>query len=67
MNRRRGTNDTFLGHSGQMAVMAELLFRKCNVSKPDVDVGTDVFAFQDDREDVARIQVKTAQAKQYKK
>ncbi len=57
---------TYTGHSGQMAVMAELLFRECNVSIPDVDAGTDVFAFLDDREEVARIQVKTAQGTRYK-
>jgi hypothetical protein len=57
----------YTGHSGQMAVMAELLFRQCNVAVPDVDYGTDVFAFRDDREDVARVQVKTAQGKRYVK
>lgn len=57
---------TYTGHSGQMAVMAELLFLECNVAIPDVDVGTDVFAFLDDREEVARIQVKTARGKRYK-
>ena len=46
-----------------MAVMGELLHRKCNAAIPLVDVGTDVFAFRDDREEVARIQVKTATAK----
>jgi hypothetical protein len=43
-----------------MAVMGERLHRKCKVAIPYVDVGTDVFAFRDDREDVARILVKTA-------
>jgi hypothetical protein len=56
----------FTGGSGQMAVMGELLHRKCNAAIPHVDVGTDVFAFRDDREDVARIQVKTAPGKPYK-
>ncbi len=56
----------YTGYSGQMAVMAELLFRKCNAAIPVIDVGTDVFAFRDDREDVARIQVKAAQGKPYK-
>ena len=50
---------TFTGSSGQMAVMGELLHRKSNAAIPLVDVGTDVFAFRDDREEVARIQVKT--------
>src|SRR5690242_11774010 len=57
---------TFTGGSGQMAVMGELLHRKCNAAIPHVDVGTDVFAFQDDREEVARIQVKTARGVRYK-
>jgi hypothetical protein len=57
---------TFTGGSDQVAVMAELLHRKCNAAVPHVDVGTDVFAFRDDREHVARIQVKTAPAKLYK-
>ena len=34
---------------------------------PVVDVGTDVFAFREDREDVAPIQVKSGQAEAYKK
>jgi hypothetical protein len=50
-----------------MAVMAELLFRKCNAAIPVLDVGMDVFAFRDDREDVARIQVKAAQGKSFKR
>jgi hypothetical protein len=58
---------SFTGGSGQMAVMGELLHRKCNAAIPHVDVGTDVFAFRDDREEVARIQVKTAQGVPYKK
>jgi hypothetical protein len=56
----------FTGGSGQMAVISELLHRKCNAAIPHIDVGTDVFAFRDDREDVARIQVKTAPGKRYK-
>ena len=46
--------------------MGELLHLKCNAAIPVVDVGTDVFAFQDDREEVARIQVKTASGKLHK-
>ncbi|MGH7172129.1 MAG: hypothetical protein ACRELG_17785 [Gemmataceae bacterium] len=56
----------FTGGSGQMAVMGELLHRKCNAAIPHVDVGMDVFAFRDDRKEIARIQVKTAPAKRYK-
>jgi len=55
------------GYSGQMAVMSELLFRKCNAATPVIDVGLDVFAFRDDREEVARIQVKSAQGTPYKR
>jgi hypothetical protein len=58
---------TFSGASGQMAVMGELLHRHCNVAIPHADVGTDVFAFRDDREEVARIQVKTAPGVSYRK
>ena len=66
-NARRGTADTYTGRSGQRAVMAELLIRQCNVAIPEVDTGEDVFAFRDDRPEVARIQVKTAQTKGYKR
>jgi hypothetical protein len=58
---------TFTGSSGQMAVIGELLHRKCNAAIPLIDVGTDVFALRDDREEVARIQVKTAQGQRYRK
>jgi hypothetical protein len=58
---------TFSGASGQMAVMGELLHRKCNAAIPHVDVGTDVFAFRDDREEIARIQVKAAPRHRYKR
>jgi hypothetical protein len=47
--------------------MSEVLDRECNAAIPEVDVGQDVFAFRDDREEVARIQVKTARAEPYKK
>jgi hypothetical protein len=59
--------EAFTGGSGQMAVISELLHRKCNAAIPLIDIGTDVFAFQDDRAEVARIQVKTASGKPYKK
>jgi hypothetical protein len=51
---------TYTGRSGQMAVMAELLDLGCNVAIPEVDVGRDLFAFQDEEEGVTHIQVKTA-------
>jgi hypothetical protein len=50
----------YTGRSGQLAVMAELLDRGCNVAVPEVDVGRDVFAFQDEQAWVTQIQVKTA-------
>jgi hypothetical protein len=59
------TQRNYTGYSGQMAVMAELLFRGCNAAVPVIDVGMDVFAFRDDREQIARIQVKAAQGTPY--
>lgn len=56
--RQRGTDDSFTGRAAQLAVMAELLRLRCNAAIPEVDLGTDVFAFKDDREEVVRIQVK---------
>ena len=56
--RQRGTEDSFIGRAAQMAVMAELLQLHCNVAIPEVDLGTDVFVFKDDREEVVRLQVK---------
>jgi hypothetical protein len=50
----------YTGRSGQLAVMAELLDRGCNVALPEVDVGRDLFAFQDEEAGVTHIQVKTA-------
>lgn len=63
----KGSKEAFTGGSGQMAVMGELLHRECNAALPIIDIGMDVFAFRDDREEVARIQDKTATAKRYKK
>lgn len=57
---------TYTGHSGQLAVMAELLARQCNVAVPEVDWGTDLFAFVDERELILRLQVKAAHGKPYK-
>lgn len=52
----------YIGRSGQMAVMAELLFRGYNVAIPEVDVGDDIFVVKDSNGEYARIQVKTALA-----
>jgi hypothetical protein len=54
----RGTEDSFIGRAAQLAVMAELMRRLCNAAIPEIDLGTDVFAFKDDRAEVVRIQVK---------
>jgi hypothetical protein len=56
--RQRGTDDSFTGRAAQLAVMAELLRLRCNAAIPEIDLGTDVFAFKDDREEVVRLQVK---------
>lgn len=60
--RQRGTDDTFTGRSAQLAAMVELLRLRCNAAIPEVDLGTDLFAFKDDREEVVRIQVKACTA-----
>jgi hypothetical protein len=61
------TQRKYTGYSGQMAVMAELLFQGCNAAVPVIDVSMDVFAFRDDRDEFARIQVKSAQGTPYKR
>jgi hypothetical protein len=53
----------YTGHSGQLAVMGELLLRGYNVAVPEVDTGEDVLAFRNGEEVVARIQVKTAKVR----
>ena len=60
--RQRGTDDSFTGRAAQFAVMAELLRLRCNVAVPEVDLGTDLFAFRDEHEDVTRVQVKACTA-----
>jgi hypothetical protein len=57
--RQRGTEDHFTGRAAQLAVVSELLRFQCNAAIPEVDLGTDVFAFRDDREEVVRLQVKS--------
>jgi hypothetical protein len=57
---------TYTGRGGQMAFVAELLFRGCNGAVPEVDQGLDVFAFRDESDQVARIQIKTGHAEKYK-
>jgi hypothetical protein len=53
----------YVGRAGQMAVMAELLWRGWNTALPEVDVGDDVFVVKDDSGDLSRVQVKTATAR----
>lgn len=60
--RQRGTDDTFTGRAAQLAVMSELLRLGCNAAIPEVDLGTDVFAFKEDRPEVVRLQVKSCTA-----
>jgi hypothetical protein len=62
MARQRSIKDAYTGRSGQMAVLAELLMRECNVAVPEVDVGDDVLAFSSGQTEVTRLQVKTANA-----
>ena len=52
----------YVGRAGQMAVMAELLWRGLNVAFPEVDVGDDVFVVKDETGELWRVQVKTATA-----
>lgn len=61
-----GKKRLYTGGSGQLVAAAELLARECNAAIPFVDTGTDVFAFQDEYEQVARIQVKTSNGVEYR-
>jgi hypothetical protein len=60
--RQRGTDDSFTGRAAQLAVVAELLRLRCNAAIPEVDLGTDVFVFKDDRDAAVRLQVKACTA-----
>ncbi len=57
-----GKQSLYIGRAGQMAVMAEFLWRGWNVAVPEVDVGDDVFVVKDEGGDLWRVQVKTATA-----
>ena len=57
----------YVGQGGQQTFVAELLFRGCNAAIPFVDRGLDVFAFFDDGEEIARVQVKTGSEDRYKR
>ena len=52
----------YVGRAGQMAAMAEFLWRGWNVALPEVDVGEDVFVIKDEGGQLWRVQVKTATA-----
>ncbi len=56
--------DSYTGRSGQLAVMAEFLVRETNVAIPEVDVGDDIVVVRDDNDQITRVQVKTANAKE---
>lgn len=57
----------YIGHAGQMVVMAEFLIRGWNVAVPEVDVGDDMLVLQDETGSLSRVQVKTASATKLKK
>ncbi|MFL6262472.1 MAG: hypothetical protein ACJ76Y_22465 [Thermoanaerobaculia bacterium] len=57
-----GKQNLYIGRAGQMAVMAEFLWRGLNVAFPEVDVGDDVFVVKDETGELWRVQVKTASA-----
>lgn len=61
------TKNLYVGRSGQMAVMAEFLWRGWNVAIPEVDIGDDLFVVQDEEAHLYRIQVKTATGKELKR
>lgn len=55
-------DSSFLGKGAQFAVMARLVMLGCHVAVPEPDYGTDVFVLREEREDTARLQVKSAEA-----
>lgn len=58
----KGNRALFVGRSGQLAAVAELLFRGYNVAIPEVDEGEDIFVIRDDTDGYWPIQVKTGTA-----
>ncbi len=66
MIREGTTKDLYTGRSGQLALLAELLLRRCNVAVPEVDEGEDALVFVADDPEVGRLQVKTAVAEALK-
>ena len=61
---RKSSEDLYFGRSGQLATMAEFLSRRSNVAIPEVDVGEDIFVVADKDNEVTRVQVKAANARQ---
>lgn len=57
----------YLGKAGHLAVMSELAYLGYNVATPEIDIGDDVFAVNDESGALYRIQVKTATAVRQKK
>ncbi|HYT88567.1 MAG TPA: hypothetical protein VEL76_07650 [Gemmataceae bacterium] len=56
----------YTGRAGQLAVMAELLHRGCNVADPEVDVGEDLLTYRNGETQIVHVQVKTANAEALK-
>ncbi|MBS1903430.1 MAG: hypothetical protein JSS75_06995 [Bacteroidetes bacterium] len=52
----------FIGRSGELAVLSELLSRGYNAATPEIDAGEDVFVIEDGKEGYWPVQVKTATA-----
>jgi hypothetical protein len=66
MVKKRAPRDLYTGRSGQLAAIAELLYRGLNAAIPEVDTGDDIFVVRDDEETVTRVQVKSANARETK-
>lgn len=65
MKRSKAYNG-YIGKSGHLLVMSELLYRGWNVAIPEVDTGDDIFAVENSSGDLKRVQVKTAIGKEFK-
>ncbi|MGE0567424.1 MAG: hypothetical protein AB7O73_05705 [Bacteroidia bacterium] len=65
MKRSKAYNG-YIGKSGHLLVMSELLYRGWNVAIPEVDTGDDIFAVENSSGDLKRVQVKTAIGKPFK-
>ncbi|MEZ4731127.1 MAG: hypothetical protein R3E79_28740 [Caldilineaceae bacterium] len=44
----------YIGRSGQMAAMAEFLYRGYNAAIPEVDIGDDIFVVKDSNGEYAK-------------